>query len=91
MELIPSVSQEVIKFVMVAIVSILQVVIVGGAKGCQSHTKALEGGGEGDLVQFISQAANDINVVALLSKRGGGKQRLHKGSRSDTKLNGNVL
>jgi len=55
-------------------------VIVGGAKGCQSRTKALEGGGEGDLVQFIGQAANNINVVALLSKRGGGSKGSTKGA-----------
>jgi len=65
-------------------------VVVGSAKGCQNHTEALEGGGEGDLVQFIGQAVNNINVFALLSKRGG-KQRLHKGSRSDTELNRDVL
>ena len=66
--------QEVIKFMMVAVVSILQVVVVSGAKGCQSCTKALEGSGKGDLVQFIGQAANDIYVFTLLSKRGGGSK-----------------
>jgi len=64
--------------------------VVGGAKGSQSHTKTLKGDREGDLVEFCSQVVNDVSVIALLSKRGGNQGLCERGL-SDAKLNRDVL
>jgi len=88
-ELIPCAFHVVVNSMVGGIVSILQVMVVGGTEGSQSHTETLEGNREGDLVQFCSQAANDIGVFALTRKRRRWRDKgVHKGTRSKTKVEG---
>jgi len=90
-ELVPCTFHVVINSMVGGIVSILQVVVVGSTEGSQSHTETLEGDGEGDLVQFGGQVANDIRVVTLIRKRRGGRDEgVHKGTRSETEVEGEL-